>query len=250
MTAKKLDQKVAIVTGGSRGIGLAVSTLLADAGADIAIGFRVDTEAAAESARIVKSKGSRAALIKADVADRAGVKELIRTTVAELGRIDILINCAGILQQKPFDQITDDDWDATMATNLRGTFACCQEVLPVMLEQGSGRIITLASSGGQLGGTLAAHYAASKAGVISLTRSLARLGAPTVTVNCIAPGLIETDMTAVEINSPAGRTKISEIPLQRAGTAWEVAEAALFLCSSANYVTGQTFNVNGGLYLG
>jgi acetoacetyl-CoA reductase/3-oxoacyl-[acyl-carrier protein] reductase len=189
------------------------------------------------------------------------VRQLISTVTEKFGRIDVLVNNAGILQQKPFNTITDEDWDTMLATNLKGVFLCSQEVMPVMVRQevrqagvrqGGGSIVNISSSGGQLGGMLAVHYAVSKAGVISLTRSLARVGAPDgIRVNCVTPGLIETEMSQKEIHSEVGQQKISrEIPLRRAGLVEEVASAVVFLASDeAAYITGQSINVNGGLYM-
>jgi NAD(P)-dependent dehydrogenase (short-subunit alcohol dehydrogenase family) len=181
------------------------------------------------------------------------VRQLISTVTEKFGRIDVLVNNAGILQQKPFNTITDEDWDTMLATNLKSVFLCSQEIMPVMLRQGGGSIINISSSGGQLGGMLAVHYAASKAGVIALTRSLARVGAPDgIRVNCVAPGLIETEMTTKEIASPEGLQKIEQqILLRRPGRVEEVAAAVAFLVSDkAAYITGHTLNVNGGLYMG
>ncbi len=179
------------------------------------------------------------------------MKRALGRCLDELGRLDALVNSAGLLQQKPFLTLTDDDWDRTMAVNLKGAFLCCQEALPILLRQGGGAIVNLASVGGQIGGSLAVHYAASKAGIISLTRSLARVSAPSVRVNCIAPGLIDTEMTAAEIASEAGQAKVKSLLLQRPGEAREVARAAVFLATSeSSYVTGQVLNVNGGQYLG
>ena len=245
-----LAGRVALVTGGGRGIGRAIALALADAGADVAICYRERAEAASAVVAQIEASGRRALAVAADVASREDVRAMVRTTCDRLGGVDVMVNNAGVLQQKPFEEITDADWDHVVDVNLKGTFICSQEVLPVMRRRGGGRIINLASSGGQLGGPLAVHYSASKAGVISLTRSLARIAAPTVTVNCIAAGLIETEMTAEEIASAGGAEKLAAIPLRRAGTPEDVAAAAVFLACSADYVTGQTINVNGGLYLG
>jgi acetoacetyl-CoA reductase/3-oxoacyl-[acyl-carrier protein] reductase len=203
-------------------------------------------------------------VVQADVTQRESVRQLISTATEKFGRIDVLVNNAGILQQKPFNTITDEDWDTMLATNLKGVFLCSQEIMPVMVREsqvrqaglrqgGGGSIINISSSGGQLGGMLAVHYAVSKAGVISLTRSLARVGAPDgIRVNCVTPGLIETEMSQKEIHSEVGQQKINrEIPLRRAGLAAEVAGAVVFLASEeAAYITGQSINVNGGLYMG
>lgn len=245
-----LEGRVALVTGASRGIGEAVAHALARAGADIAVNYAEREAAAADVVRQIDVLGRRALAVQADVTVREQVRAMVSRTIETLGAIDILVNNAGLLQQKPFADITDEDWDHVLAVNLKGVFLCSQEVLPAMLRQGSGRIVNMASSGGQLGGPLAPHYAAGKAGVISLTRSLARLAAPAVAVNCVAPGLIDTEMTHVEIASEAGAHKLQQIPMVRVGTAEDVAASVVFLAASAPYVTGQTINVNGGLYLG
>jgi 3-oxoacyl-[acyl-carrier protein] reductase len=245
-----LHGRVALVTGASRGIGAATAHALARAGADVAVNYREREAAATDVVHRIDALGRRALAVQADVTVREQVGAMVSRTVEALGAIDILVNNAGLLQQKPFGDITDEDWDRVLEVNLKGVFLCSQAVLPAMLGRGSGRIVNMASSGGQLGGLLAPHYAASKAGVISLTRSLARLAAPEVAVNCIAPGLIDTEMTQAEITSEAGRQKLRQIPLGRSGTAAEVAESVVFLAASAPYLTGQTINVNGGLYLG
>lgn len=245
-----LEGRVALVTGASRGIGEAVALALAVAGADVAVSYREREAAAADVVRRIEGLGRRALAVRADVTIREQVRAMIAHTIETMGAIDILVNNAGLLQQKPFTDITDEDWDRVLAVNLKGVFLCSQEALPAMRSRGSGRIVNMASSGGQLGGPLAPHYAASKAGVISLTRSLARLAAPDVAVNCIAPGLIDTEMTHAEIASEAGAEKLRQIPLGRVGDAEEVAASVVFLAASAPYVTGQTINVNGGLYLG
>lgn len=251
MSLLPLHGKTAVVTGGGRGIGRAVALELARAGADILITYAERAGSAENTAAEIRALGRRALVQQADVSSRGSVQAMVGAALGAFGRIDILVNNAGILRQQPFLQISGEDWDRTMEVNLKGPFLCAQEVFPVMQRQGGGRIINISSSGGQLGGDLAVHYAASKAGVICLTRSLARLGAPHILVNCIAPGLINTDMTRQEIESAAGEAKIKQILLQRPGLAAEVAQAAVFLASEqASYITGQTINVNGGLYLG
>jgi 3-oxoacyl-[acyl-carrier protein] reductase len=245
-----LTGRVALVTGGSRGIGQAIAVALADAGADIALSYLQREDLAGEVVTLIERTGRRAIAIQADVSRRADVRRLVATARDALGHLDILVNNAGLLQQKPFHEITDEDFDAIVAVNLRGTFACVQEAAGALRERGDGRIINLASSGGQLGGPLAVHYSASKAGVISLTRSFARVLAPEIAVNCISPGLIETEMSTRELASPEGKAKLAQIPSRRPGTPEEIGQAAVFLASSTSYVTGHTLNVNGGLYLG
>jgi 3-oxoacyl-[acyl-carrier protein] reductase len=245
-----LEGHIALVTGASRGIGAAIALALARAGADVAVNYRERETAAADVVGRIERLGRRAVAVRADVTVREQVRAMIAQTGEALGPIEILVNNAGLLQQKPFAEITDADWERVLAVNLKGVFLCSQEALPAMLARASGRIVNVASSGGQLGGPLAPHYSAAKAGVISLTRSLARLAAPAVAVNCISPGLIDTEMVSAEIASEAGAQKLRQIPLGRAGAAEEVAAGVAFLATSAPYVTGQTLNVNGGLYLG
>jgi 3-oxoacyl-[acyl-carrier protein] reductase len=248
--SEALRGRVALVTGASRGIGAAIALALARAGADVAVNYRERETAAAGVVARIERLGRRALAVGADVTAREQVRAMVAQTVETLGPIEILVNNAGLLQQKPFAEITDADWERVLAVNLRGTFLCSQEALGAMLAKGSGRIVNIASSGGQLGGPLAPHYSAAKAGVISLTRSLARLAAPAVTVNCVSPGLIDTEMAGAEMASKAGAQKLRQVPLGRLGDAEEVAASVVFLAASAPYVTGHTINVNGGLYLG
>jgi 3-oxoacyl-[acyl-carrier protein] reductase len=246
-----MNGRVALITGSSRGIGRAIALQLAGAGVDLVVTYHERGQAATAVVAEARAIGVRALSVPLDVSSRTSIRDACAAAIAEFGAVDILVNSAGILEQKPFAMITDDDWDRTMAVNLRGAFACAQELLPDMKQRGWGRIVNVASSGGQLGGTLAVHYATSKAGIIGLTRSLARLGSPEVLVNCVAPGLIDTEMTADEIASEAGREKVRAIPAGRPGLAKEVAGAVAYLTSdAAAYVTGQTINVNGGLYFG
>lgn len=246
----RLHGRTAVVTGASRGVGRAIALALAGEGANVVVNYRERAQAAAEVVEQIARMGVPAQAVQADVAEREQVRMLLAATLQTFQRLDILVNNAGLLQQKPFAQITDKDWDRTLAVNLKGAFLCSQEALRELRRSDHGRIVNIASSGGQLGGPLAPHYAAAKAGTIALTRSLARLLAPKVAVNCIAPGLIETEMTRAEIASPAGREKLAGIPMRRVGSAEEVAAAAVFLAVSAPYITGHTLNVNGGLYLG
>ncbi|MGD0470740.1 MAG: SDR family NAD(P)-dependent oxidoreductase [Terriglobales bacterium] len=246
-------RKTAIITGGGRGIGRAITLALAQRRTDVVLTYLTRRDCCEQTAADVRALGCEALVVQADVTQRESVRQLISTIAEKFGRIDALVNNAGILQQKPFNTITDEDWDTMLATNLKGVFLCSQEIMPVMVRQGGGSIINISSSGGQLGGMLAVHYAVSKAGVISLTRSLARVGAPDgIRVNCVTPGLIETEMSQKEIHSEIGQQKISrEIPLRRAGLVEEVAAAVVFLASDeASYITGQSLNVNGGLYMG
>jgi 3-oxoacyl-[acyl-carrier protein] reductase len=246
-----MPQRVAFVTGGSRGIGRAIAMALADAGMDIVFTYARAHGEAERTAAAVRQRGRRATAIVADAASGAQLKSAVEQAVAAHDHIDVLVNNAGVLQQKPFLEIDDEDFDRTVAVNFRAPFLLSQQILPLMQRQTDGVIINIASVGGQLGGPLAVHYAATKAALIALTRSLARLGAPHVRVNCVAPGLIATDMTRAELASSSVGDKVRQILLGRPGQAEEVAAAVAFLASPmATYITGQTVNVNGGLYLG
>lgn len=247
-----LENKIVVISGSSRGIGSAIAIEAARCGANIVITYNKQADSAESVTAKIRGLGRSALSLQVDVSSRVSVKKMINRTLETFSRIDVLVNNAGVLQQKPFLEITDKDWERMMDVNLKGTFICSQEVFPVMQQQGKGVVINMASSGGQLGGPLAVHYSASKAGVMCLTKSLARIGAPNgIRVNCIAPGLIDTEMTRDEICSNAGGDKIIQIPIQRTGTVDEVAHTAVFLASDdSSYITGQTVNVNGGLYMG
>lgn len=242
---------LAVVTGSSRGIGRAIALALASTGHDVAVAYRNRADAAHGVVAEIEERGRRAVAYRLDVSNFGQARAVLDAAESDLGPLRVLVNNAGVLSQKPYDTLTEDDWRATLAVNLEGAFFCAKEAIPRIRAAGGGRIVNIASSGGQLGGTLAMHYAASKAGIIGLTKSLARVGAPDVLVNCVSPGLIETEMTADEIASEAGAAKIASIPLGRVGSAEEVANAVAFLVSAdAAYITGQTLNVNGGLYMG
>jgi 3-oxoacyl-[acyl-carrier protein] reductase len=245
--------KTAVITGGGRGIGRAITLALAQKKFNVVITYVTRRDNCEQTAIEVRKLGCEALVVQADVTRRSSVHDLISAATKTFGTVQVLVNNAGILQQKPFNTITDEEWDTMLATNLKSVFLCSQEIMPTMSKQGGGSIINISSSGGQLGGMLAVHYAVSKAGVISLTRSLARVGAPDgIRVNCVTPGLIETEMSQKEIRSEVGQQKISkDIPLRRAGQVEEVATAVAFLASDeASYITGQSINVNGGLYMG
>jgi 3-oxoacyl-[acyl-carrier protein] reductase len=246
-------RKTAIITGGGRGIGRGIALALASDGFDIALTYHRRREEAEHTASEIRRLGLRALVSCVEVSESREVRRFVAEAMDAFSRVDVLVNNAGMLQQKPFAAISEEEWDAMMAVNLRSAFLCSQEILPLMVERASGSIVNIASSGGQLGGTLAVHYASSKGGLISLTRSLARVAAASgVRVNCVAPGLIDTEMTAEEIASPGGRQKIEQqILLRRPGRVEEVAAAVAFLVSdNAGYITGHTLNVNGGLYMG
>ena len=240
-----LTGKVALVTGGSRGIGRSASLMLAEAGADIAINYR-SREAEADKTRVdVERLGRRCITVRADVSVAADVARMVRTVEEKLGAVSILVNNAGIAHVQRAAEITEADWDHTIDMNLKSVFLVTQAVLPAMRAAKWGRIINLSSTAAQTGGIVGPHYTASKAGILGLTRSYAStLTKEGITVNAIAPALIETDMLS---ENPLN-VKPDRIPVGRFGTIDEVGDVVLMLARNG-YITGQTINVNGGLYL-
>ena len=245
--AGKLDGKVAIVTGGARGIGAEIATAFAAEGADIVIADLLGAEAAAPVLSSIAESGRRSLLLQTDVSDEQQVRAMVGAALAEFGRVDILVNDAGIFSQSHFVDLDVAEWDRVISVNLRGVFLCTRFVLPGMLERKSGKIINIASQLGQIGGIEMVHYSASKAGVIGLTKALAReVSAQGIHVNAIAPGPILTDMMAEETEEWAAR-KLAELPMERFGEAHEVAPTAVFLASDdSSYYVGQTLCPNGG----
>jgi len=249
MSRFSLTGKSAVVTGGSRGIGRAIALGLAEAGADVVLSYR-DKRAEAEFvAKQVEMMGRRAMAMPMDVTDRTSVESAARDARG-FGPISILVNNAGINKPTDFDQVTDGDWDAILAANLRGPFVCSQVFLPLLKEAGGGSIVHIGSVSGQYGGPRTAHYAASKAGLIALAQVIARFGAPAgVRSNTVAAGLIASDMAAAGMAAASVQKAAEGIILKRLGQAREVADAVVFLASDASsYITAQTINVNGGLY--
>lgn len=245
-----LAGKVALVTGGSRGIGRAIALTLAEHGADVAINYAGNTAAAEEIKTAIEGMGRRAILVQGSVADTDGVQAIVNQVVKELGRLDILINNAGITRDGLLMRMKEADWDAVLETNLKGVYNCSKAVMRTMMKQKSGRIVNMASVVGEMGNAGQANYAAAKAGVIGFTKSLAKeVASRGITVNAVAPGFIATDMTSVltdEQKAEMART----IPLGRAGQPQDVANAVLFLVSEeAAYITGQVLNVDGGMVM-
>jgi len=239
-----LKGRVALVTGGSRGIGRSIALALAGAGARVAVNYRVEAEAAAEVVRAITGAGGAAVALQADVADPAAVTGLVEGAEAALGPVDILVNNAGVIIKSPLDALTAGVWDDTLRINLSSAFHMTQAVLPGMRARRWGRIIMLSSVAAQTGGVVGPHYAASKAGLIGLAHSYASLLATEgITANTISPALIDTDMVRT---NPAATPAL--IPIGRFGAADEVASIAVLLASNG-YITGQTFNVNGGWYM-
>src|SRR5262245_56601143 len=237
-----LSGRVALVTGGSRGIGKAVAVALAEHGADVAVNYRERAQNAEAVAAAARKLGRRAVVVGADVSDSAAVKSMIAMVERELGPIDVLVNNAGIAIRRQLDDLTEADFDRTIAVNLKSAFLCSQAVLPAMRSRRWGRIVNISSGAARGAGIVGLHYNASKAGMEGLTRGYsARLAMAGITVNAVAPSLIETDM------SPGRPEVAARIPLRRLGFPHEVAQAVLMVVANA-YMTGQTVQVNGGLY--
>jgi 3-oxoacyl-[acyl-carrier protein] reductase len=247
MTDQKLTDKIALVTGGARGIGGEIAIAFARAGADVVVADLLDESAAAPVLSAIEQAGRRSLLVRTDVSDAQQVQDLVAAAHAKFGRVDILVNNAGVVSQVKFDELEVAEWDRVLSINLRGVFLGCRYVLPEMLERGKGKIINVASQLGQIGGLEMVHYSASKAGVIGLTKALAReVSARGVHVNAIAPGPILTDMMAEETDEWAAK-KLAELPMERFGQPQEVAPTAVFLASDdSSYFVGQTLCPNGG----
>ena len=245
-----LTGKVALVTGGSRGIGRAIALKLAENGADVAINYAGNTAAAEEVKAAIEQMGRKALLIQCSVADTDGVQAMVNQVVKELGRLDILVNNAGITRDGLLMRMKEADWDDVMNTNLKGVYNCSKAVMRTMMKQKSGRIVNMASVVGEMGNAGQANYAAAKAGVIGFTKSLAKeVASRGITVNAIAPGFIATDMTSV-LSDDQKAEMARTIPLGRAGQPEDVANAVLFLASEgAAYITGQVLNVDGGMVM-
>jgi 3-oxoacyl-[acyl-carrier protein] reductase len=246
---KALAGKVAIVTGGGRGIGLAIARLRAEDGASVVVSGR-DAARLEAAVKELEALGVPALGIPADAAKREDVDRLLDATRERFGRIDVVVNNAGITRDQLLVRMKDDDWDQVLDTNLRGVFLMTRAASKVMMRQRSGRIINIASAAGVMGNPGQVNYSAAKAGVIGLTKAAAReLAHWNILVNAVAPGLIETDMAAA-IPAEAREAMLQQVPLKRIGQGREVAEVVRFLAGDgATYITGQTIHVNGGLYV-
>ena len=246
---KTLAGKVAIVTGGTRGIGLAIARLLAEDGASVVVSGR-DAARLEAAVKELESLGAPAMAVAADAAKREDADRLVEATRERFGRLDVLVNNAGITRDQLLVRMKDDDWDQVLDTNLRGVFLMTRAVGKVMMRQKSGRIINIASTAGAMGNPGQVNYSAAKAGVIGLTKAAGReLAHWNILVNAVAPGLIETDMAA-SIPAEAREAMLQQVPLKRIGQGREVAEVVRFLAGDgASYITGQTIHVNGGLYV-
>ena len=244
----RLKDRVAIVTGGTRGIGRAISLVLAQEGAEVIANFSKDINAAEDLMSEAKSRGLKIRLFKADVTQFDQVKEMVEETFAQYGRIDILVNNVGLIRDNFLMLMSDEDWDSLMKTNLTSLFHCCKAVIRKMIPERRGKIVNISSISGILGTAGQTNYAATKGGVISFTKSLAReLGPFNIHVNAVAPGLIESEIIS-KMPKEKVETIIKSSSLGRIGKPEEVAKVVLFLASDdSNYITGQTIVVDGGI---
>jgi 3-oxoacyl-[acyl-carrier protein] reductase len=243
----RLEGRVAVVTGAASGIGKGIAIAFAREGADVVIADRATEEQAADVLRAIKESGRTALFIRTDVSDQDSVRAMADEALSHFGRVDILVNNAGIFTESLLEDMPVEDWDRVVSTNLRGTFLCTRFLIGQMLERGDGRIINIASQLGQIGGGAVAHYSASKAGVIGLTKALAReVATRGVLVNAIAPGPIQTPLLDGETDEWRD-AKLAELPIGRFGTVDEVTPTAVLLASDdGSYYVGQTLGPNGG----
>jgi 3-oxoacyl-[acyl-carrier protein] reductase len=238
-----LSGKVALVTGGGRGIGKAIALVLAEAGADVGVNYRARADAAEATAAEIRKLGRRSAVVQADVSVAAEVQALVETVAKSLGTIDILVNNAGISEPCGIEELTEDLFERTLSVNLKSAFLCTQAVLPGMRARGYGRIVNVSSGAARGAGAVGVHYNASKAGMEGMTRGYAaRVVKDGVTVNAVAPSLIATEMI-----KPHRLDNLPKIPLGRLGTVDEIASVVLMVVGNP-YMTGQTVAANGGMY--
>ncbi|KQO04453.1 3-oxoacyl-[acyl-carrier-protein] reductase [Paenibacillus sp. Leaf72] len=245
-----LEGKKALVTGASRGIGRAIAIALAEAGADVAINYSGSEAAAAETAQAVEALGRRAIVLQANVGKAAEFEAMVKDVLEQFGAIDILVNNAGITRDNLIMRMKEEEFDQVIETNLKGVFNGIKAVTRPMMKQRSGRIINISSVVGVLGNPGQANYVAAKAGVIGLTKASAKeLASRGITVNCVAPGFIQTEMTD-KLPEEMKESLAGQIPLARLGSPEDIAAAVRFLASDvAGYMTGQTIHVDGGMYM-
>ncbi len=245
----RLDGKAALVTGASRGIGRAIAEELAHEGAKVAINYQSNDDKAKEVVEVITKFGGTCILAKANLADPKEARAMVKRVATEFGRLDVLVNNAGITRDKSLRKMTDEDWIQVIQTNLNAVFFCTSAAIPIMVEQNFGRIINISSMNGQIGAFGQANYAASKGGIIAFTKTAAlELAKANITVNTIAPGFTETDMFAKVPANIQDQIK-GRIPVGRFAHPEEIAKAVTFLAADGAYITGQQINVNGGAYM-
>lgn len=245
-----LDGKVALVTGASRGIGRAIALRLAQAGANVAVNYAGSEAAAAETVAAIKEMGREAIMVRANVGNAEEVNNMFKAVLDQFGQIDILVNNAGITRDNLIMRMKEEEWDEVIDINLKGVFNCIKAATRPMMKQRNGRIINITSVVAAMGNAGQANYVAAKAGVIGLTKTTAReLASRNITVNAVAPGFIDTDMTA-KLPEDIRSGLLTQIPLGKLGQADDIAQVVLFLASdAASYMTGQTLHVDGGMYM-
>lgn len=243
-----LKGKCAVITGASRGIGKSIAIKFAKEGANIVINYRNNEEEALKVKKELEDLGSKTLVVKADISELKEAENLIKEAKNEFGRVDILVNNAGITKDNLLIRMKEEDFDNVIKINLKGAFNCLKAVTPIMLKQKYGKIVNMSSVVGVIGNPGQVNYCASKAGLIGMTKSLAReIGSRNITVNAIAPGFIDTDMTKV-LNEDQKKNILSQVPLNRFGSVEDIANVALFLASeNSNYITGQVIHVDGGM---
>ena len=244
------DGKVALVTGGSRGIGRQTALMLAQQGADVAINFRGNRQAAEETCALIRDLGRKALALQGDVADFATAGAVVQQALEGMGRLDILVNNAGVTRDTLIMRMSEDDWDCVVDTVLKGSFACSKAAVRQMMRQRYGRIINIGSVSGLGGNAGQANYSAAKAGLVGFTKTLAKeLGSRNITVNLVAPGFVQTELTA-HLPEAMVQELVQRTPLGRLGTCEDIAAAVVFLASDqASFITGQVLSVDGGLLM-
>jgi len=245
----KLEGRVALVTGASRGLGRAIALKLAEEGARVALNYRSGELEARQVADEITARGGTTFLLRGDVSVKEEARALVAKTIEHWGRLDILVNNAGITRDKSLKKLTDDDWTEVIAVNLNSVYYCTSAAMKTMSDQKFGRIVNISSFVGQAGNFGQTNYSASKGGIIAFTKSAAiELAKNNITVNAIAPGFTETDMLA-KVAEPVRQQILAKIPMGRFGKPEEIAKAVAFLCTDGDYITGQQINVNGGVYM-
>lgn len=249
MSEPRLTEQVALVTGASRGIGAVIARRLARDGARVAVNYQASEDAARQVAQGITEAGGEAAVLAGDVSQEEEADSLIKQVIEQWGRIDILVNNAGITRDRLLLRMTPEDWDRVLEVNLRGAFLCTKYVMPHLIRRRQGRVVNISSVVGLGGNPGQANYAASKAGLIGFTKAVAReVASRNITVNALAPGFIDTGGMVDQMTEEAKKTVLGRIPMERFGSADDVAEAVSFLCGpGAGYITGQVITIDGGM---